>query len=160
MSLQDDHEEVFRGLSASLALSLDPAVSLLVGAIQRGGKIAVFGDLAKYMSLQFLNPQFHEPMPCFCLDGLPNYASFIQNGDGAVIFSPDDNEIWDTAVNESRRKGAMTLGLTRAKGMRSRPDVEIRVPSMNPQRVNEAHLFIIHALLEGCKTGIRSIHAA
>jgi phosphoheptose isomerase len=156
----EDHGSVFKALEDVLALSLDPAVSMLVGAVQGGGKILSFGPLSQYMSTQFLNPQFHEAIPCLCLHDIGTYTPFIKSGDAAVIICPDDNPVDISAVWEARRMGAMTLGLTHAKGMRSKPDVEIRVPSMNAHRVIEAHLYVIHALLEGCKAGIRSFHAA
>lgn len=150
-----EHAQVIEAFKYNLGLVYEPAVSMLVGAVKAEHQIVVFGEFASYMSRVFLSPQFAEPIPCFNVRDA--YGSFLHSGDAAVVFA--NGPPTDEFVHTARRKGASTLGLTGAKGMPSRPDIEIRVPSSNPQTVNEVYILLVHLLLDGVKKGIKTNHA-
>lgn len=150
-----EHQDMLEALKYPLSLVYQPAVSMLANAVNTGQQIVVYGEFAPYMSRVFLTPQFAEPIPCFNVrDG---YASFLHTGDAAVVFA--NGAQTDDFVHTARRKGATTLGLTGPKGMTSRPDIEIRVPSGNTQRLNESYIFLVHLLLDGVKFGITKTYA-
>lgn len=150
-----EHAQVMEALEGPLKLVYDPAVSMLLAALNADRQIVVYGEFAPYMSRVFLSPQFAEPIPCFNVKDA--YGSFLHSGDAAVVFANGPKT--DDFVHTARRKGASTLGLTGAKGMVSRPDVEIRIPSTDPQRINESYIFLVHLLLAGVKKGITKGYA-
>jgi D-sedoheptulose 7-phosphate isomerase len=70
-------------------------------------------------------------------------------GDTLVAFSTSGRSPnVNAALLAAQGKGLATLGFSGFKGMTVHPDVDLNVPSIEVPRIQEAHLFIVHALCE------------
>jgi D-sedoheptulose 7-phosphate isomerase len=171
-----EHGHVLTELQLVLDRVYDPAVSMIVQCLAKGGKVMTCGSRASQLLAMYFTSQLcvrfmrdRRALSCITLStnlemissiaedfGYPKiYARQVEaNGraeDCLVAFSASPGH--DASMNEvilvARNKGLSTLALSGHKGLVSGPDVDIIVPSNSPQRIMELHFLIAHLLLEG-----------
>lgn len=78
-------------------------------------------------------------------------AAFVREGDAVIGISTSGNSAnVNAAIDEAKRRGALTIGLTGAGGgaLAGKCDLAIIVPAQETPRIQEAHGTIIHILCE------------
>lgn len=172
-------EGVLGELRGQLQLYFEPAVLLLSSALAGGGRVLCCGNggsaahaahLAAELTVRFNLDRRALSGYCLCdpatLTAAGNdygYARVFSRqvealgraGDCLVAFStsgksPNIRE----AIVCAKFLGLRTLGLSGRAGMVDGCDVELRVPSTNTARIQEAHQFLLHVLVEGLEASI------
>lgn len=157
---------VLAELDTELALSFAPAHSLLAGTLKDGKKVLACGTHASYCA-QLLVVRYQTDRSAWPALSLSNpavltaiandcgydrlYARQIealgQPGDALVAFCPSGREATVLeAVATARHRGLRTLGISGSVGLNC--DVDIRIPSTDTPRIQEASLLVIHLLCQ------------
>lgn len=169
-----EHTGVISHLTELLSVLFEPAVSLLANAVLSGGKILICGNGGSAGDAQHLAAELvvryrtdRNPIAAISLVGDVSTLSACANdygyetvfsrqvaalgrpGDLLVAISTSGNsKNVVEAVHAAKALGLGTLGLSGMKGMSASCDVDLNVPSINTARIQEAHILIIHALVE------------
>lgn len=169
-----EHNGVISHVHELLSVLFEPAVSLLAGAALGGGKILLCGNGGSAAAAQHLAAELlvrhktdRNPIAAIALSGDSSVLTASANdygyktvfsrqvaalgrpGDVLVALSTSgDSENILEAIHTAKAAGLGTLGLSGMKGMRAGCDVDLNVPSINSARIREAHILIIHTLVE------------
>ena len=172
----DEHIEVMASLVSALAVPFESLVQMCGEAIEKNGKIVLFGNGGSAADAQHIATELTVR---FSVDRPPIAALALTTDTSAItacgndfgfdaIFSrqvealvrKDDVAIGISTSGASRnvlngldaahRIGARTVGFTGASGgeMQSICDVLLKVPSSTTARIQEAHIFLGHTLCE------------
>ncbi len=166
---------VHEGLIAQ-APRIEQAAQRLADTFAAGGSLYVMGNggsaadsqhFAGEMVGRFLMDR--RPLPCHALStdtsiltAIANdygvqeifakqVAAFVRQGDAVVGISTSGNSAdVNAAIDEAKRRGAFTIGLTGGSGgeLARRCDLTIIAPSAQTPRIQEAHATIIHVICE------------
>lgn len=173
----EELQNVLHGLHGELELYYESAVMLVVAALAKGGKVLTCGNggsaahaahLAAELSVRFdLDRRALSGLaltePCALTAaandfGYPTvFARQIEAlgrpGDCLVAFSTSGKSAnIREAIVKAKFAGLRTLGFAGQAGMADGCDVEFRVPSSRCARIQEAHQYLIHALVEGVES--------
>lgn len=174
-----DLDEVFGDLRQTLEFYYEPAVMLLVAALAGGGKVICCGNggsaaqashLAAELSVRYATDR-RALAGLALLDvatltaaandyGYPavfarQVEALGRPGDCLVALSTSGKSAnVREAIIKARFLGLRTLGLSGSRGMADGCDVDLRVPSESTARIQEAHQFLIHVLVEGVEAAI------
>jgi len=148
--------------------------------LKAGGKVLVFGNGGSAASAQHFASELvgrlvkedrdHYPAlalttDAFLLTALANDFGYeeVFSRQIEVLGSPGDMALGITtsgrspnvlkALEVARGMGLMTVGLTGGDGLLLEADLEIRVPSYDTPRIQEAHDFILHTVAAAVKLG-------
>lgn len=159
-----------------LLQNIESLVSRISESIRRGGKVIFFGNGGSASDAQHLACEFvvklkddRSPLPAIALTANTSILTAASNdysfdsvfsrqiaalgksGDVAVGISTSGNsKNVILALEESRKKGVFTAGLTGRSGgkMKDKVDLLINVPSDITSHIQEAHILIGHIICE------------
>jgi D-sedoheptulose 7-phosphate isomerase len=171
----DAHRQVAEALAAC-APALEDAARAVVAALQSGGKLLAMGNGGSAADAQHLVAELvgryradRRPYPALALTTDPSIVTALGNdygfeeifarqvrahvrpGDVVVALSTSGNsENVRRGLLAARERGAATIALLGASGgrMGGLADVELRVPSEDTPRIQEAHITLLHVLCE------------
>lgn len=155
---------------------IQKACDLTLKCLQKGGKILSCGNGGSAADAQHLTEEFigryrsnRIPLPAIALTADTQAITCIANdfgyaeifsrqvlglgkaGDLLVCFSTSGNsENIIKALHAAREKGLHTISLCGKDGGKCKglAEVEITIPSQSTARIQEAHTFVLHAILE------------
>lgn len=167
---------VKQAFTAELDATIARAAAIMVAAIKRGGRIFTCGNGGSAADAEHLAAELvgrctveREALPAMALasagptlTALGNdygyervfarqVEALVQRGDVLVIFSTSGSSPNVVAAARSaRERGAQVVGITGAGGgaLTELAHTCIAVPSEHVPRVQEAHVFVIHMLVE------------
>ncbi|MDZ4743535.1 MAG: SIS domain-containing protein [Verrucomicrobiota bacterium] len=167
--------EVQSSLSNLLPV-IQKASETVLSCLLGGGKILSCGNGGSAADAQHLTEEFigryrsnRIPLPAVALTADTQAITCIANdfgweeifsrqvrglgrkGDILVAFSTSGNsENVIRALNAAKELGVITINLSGKNGGKSKglADIEIIIPSQNTARIQEAHTFILHCILE------------
>lgn len=169
-----EHQGVMGHVTELLAVHFEPAVSMLESSIRSGKKILLCGNggsaahalhFAAELTVRYKTDR--PPIAAIALAAdLPTVSACAndyawsqvfsrqvealgQAGDTLVAFSTSGTSANVLgAILSASSRGLTTLAFSGMKGMKIGADVDLNVPSIEVPRIQEAHMFIIHALCE------------
>jgi D-sedoheptulose 7-phosphate isomerase len=176
-----EHTGVIGHVTDLLAVLFEPAVALMENTVMGGGKILTCGNggsaadaahLAAELTVRYKTDR--NPIAALSLAADPSTITACANdygyqhvfarqvralgrpGDLLVAISTSGNSASVVeAVLAAKAGGLSTLGLSGIKGLKGGCDVDLNVPSINTPRIQEAHILIIHTLVEELERRIR-----
>jgi len=172
----EDAARLHRELARSGATDIARAAGMVAAALAAGGKALLFGNGGSAAEAQHIAAEWtgrlgaeRAGLPAIALTASPAELTAIGNdygfervfarlieahgepGDVAIALSTSGNSPNVLAgLDEARRRGLATLALTGRGGgkLAGRADLVLQVPSDDTQRIQEAHLAVLHAVCE------------
>ncbi len=169
-----DSAEVQRQVAEACVADVIRAADLIVRSVSNGGQVLLCGNGgsaadAEHLAAEFLNRLTKEferpPIPAIALTSAPFLTAYANDVGYEGVFArqvealgrPGDVLICIStsggsgnvlrAAAEARRRGVRTVALTGAAGaLTGAVDVAIRIPSLDTQHIQEAHLAVEHIL--------------
>jgi D-sedoheptulose 7-phosphate isomerase len=168
------HAGIIEHLNDLLEVLFDPAVSLLERAVADGKKILICGNGGSAADAQHFAAELvvrymadRNPIPAIALSSDTSVLTACGNDYGYQhVFARQVQALGQTgdvlvaistsggsqnvieAIMTAKAKGMTTLALSGAKGMVGGCDVDLNVPSVRTDRIQEAHILLIHLLVE------------
>jgi D-sedoheptulose 7-phosphate isomerase len=170
------HQQVAAALLEACAPALEAAAGTILASLRSGGKLLAMGNGGSAADAQHLVAELvgryrveRTPLPALALTTDPSVVTALGNdygfeeifarqvrahvrrGDVVVALSTSGNsENVRRGLAAGRDGGAATIALLGGSGgrLRGMADVELRVPSEDTARVQEAHITLLHVLCE------------
>ncbi|MCP5070686.1 MAG: SIS domain-containing protein [bacterium] len=172
----EESARVKRGVAAELSEEIARAAGWVAEAYRGGGKVILFGNGGSASDAQHIATEWtarlnreRPALPALALTANSSDLTAIGNdygfdrvfarlveahgvaGDIAIAISTSGNSPNVlAAVDEAARRGMQTIGLLGKSGgkLAERVELPLVVPSQDTQRVQEAHIAILHAIAE------------
>lgn len=169
-----EHANVHSHLRELLSVLFEPAVELLERTVKEKGTIYLCGNGGSAAHAQHMAAELvvryrtdRAPIAAIALTTDPSVMSACANdmawnavfarqvaalgkaGDSLVVFSTSGKSpnVLE-AVHTARAHGLRTLALTGMKGLAGSADVDLNVPSIATDRIQEMHTLLVHLLVE------------